>query len=179
VIDALNECKNDSDLIPLLLKASELSSIRIVITSRNGFESYRQMLPLKTKVISEKISEYDTKQDISLYFEANKDCLPSVGEDDRQLIVNKILTKSAGCFLWVSLVLQELKQVHTSAEVSHVLEDIPSNMDELYSRILGHMSSAPYGKSLAKAILTWTVSAARPLTTESCIKLFNLTSKIA
>lgn len=53
VIDALDECKNDSDLIPLLLKASELSSIRIVITSRNKFESYRQMLPSKTKVISE------------------------------------------------------------------------------------------------------------------------------
>ena len=166
IVDALDECKNDSDLVPLLLKASELSSISIVITSRNRFESYRQMLPLRTKVISENISEDDTKLDISLFLEANIDCLPSVDEDDRQHTVNKILTKSAGCFLWVSLVLQELKQVHTSTEVSQVLEDIPSNMDELYSRILSQMSSVPYGKTLAKAILTWTVCAARPLTTE-------------
>lgn len=177
VIDALDECQNDSDLIPLLLKASELSSIRIVITSRNRFESYRQMLPSKTKVISEKISEGDTKLDISLYLEANIDFLPSVDEEDRQHIVNKILTKSAGCFLWVSLVLQQLKQVHTSAEVSQVLEDIPSNMDELYSRILSHMSSVPYGKSLAKAILTWTVCAARPLTTEELHQALQLDIK--
>jgi WD40 repeat protein len=177
VIDALDECKNDSDLIPLLLKASELSSVRIVITSRNRFESYRQIFPSKTKVISEKISEDDTKLDISLYLKANIECLPSVDGGDRQHTINKILTKSAGCFLWVSLVLQELKQVHTSAEVSQVLEDIPSNMDELYSRILGHMSSAPYGKSLAKAILIWTVCAARPLTTEELYQALQLDIK--
>lgn len=177
VIDALDECKNDSELIPLLLKASELSFIRIVMTSRNGFESYRQMLPSKTKVISEKISEDDTKLDISMYLEANIDCLPSIGEEDRQNTVSKILLKSAGCFLWVTLVLQQLKQVHTSAEVSQVLEDIPSNMDELYSRILAQMSSAPYGKSLAKAILTWTVCAARPLSKEELHQALQLDIK--
>jgi hypothetical protein len=62
--------------------------------------------------------------------------------------------------------LQELRQVHTSAEISQVLEDVPADMDELYSRILNAMSIAPYGKVLAKAILTWCVCSARPLSTE-------------
>ncbi len=93
------------------------------------------------------------------------DELPAIDDDDRNAMKEKILIKSDGCFLWVSLVLQELKRVHTSAEIRQVLEDVPSDMDDLYSRILDTMSTQPYGKDLAKAILTWTVCAARPLTT--------------
>lgn len=165
VIDALDECKADSELVPLLLKVAELSPIRILLTSRNRFESHRQMIQPKTDVVSEEIQVEDTKSDISLYLEANMDHLPSVDADARRNMVAQILSKSAGCFLWVSLVLQELKQVHTSAEIRQVLEDIPTDMDELYSRILHSMSKASYGKLLAKAILTWTVCSARPLTT--------------
>lgn len=164
VIDALDECKADSELVPLLLKITELSSIRIIVTSRNRFESHRQMVQPKIDVVSEEIRVEDTRSDISLYLEANMDQLPSVDEEAGRNMVTQILKKSAGCFLWVSLVLQELKQVHTSAEIRQVLEDVPTDMDELYSRILESMSRAPYGKLLAKAILTWTVCSARPLT---------------
>lgn len=165
VIDALDECIADSELVPLLLKVTELSHIRILVTSRNRFESHRQMIQPKTEVVSEEIRAEDTMSDISLYLEANMDQLPSVDEEACRNMVAQILRKSAGCFLWVNLVLQELKQVHTSAEIRQVLEDVPSDMDELYSRILDSMSRAPYGKLLAKAILTWTVCSARPLTT--------------
>jgi WD40 repeat protein len=92
--------------------------------------------------------------------------LPLDNEESRQRMANKILDKSAGCFLWVRLVLQELKQVHTSADIRQVLEDVPSDMDELYARILESMSRASYGKALAKAILTWAVCSVRPLTTD-------------
>jgi hypothetical protein len=166
VIDALDECKNYSELVPLLLEASEICQVRILITSRNKFASQSQTLGSATQVVSEEILEEDTRRDIALYLEAYMDSLPSVGEEARQTMVAKILAKSAGCFLWVSLVLQELRQVHTSAEISQVLEDVPADMDELYSRILNAMSIAPYGKVLAKAILTWCVCSARPLSTE-------------
>lgn len=165
VIDALDECKADSELVPLLLKVTELSPIRILLTSRTRFESHKQMIRPKTDVVTEEIRAEDTMSDISLYLEADIDHLPSVDEEAHRNMVAQILKKSAGCFLWVRLVLQELKQVHTSAEIRQVLEDVPTDMDELYSRILDSMSRAPYGKLLAKAILTWTVCSARPLTT--------------
>ena len=92
--------------------------------------------------------------------------LPSIDQDDRNNMVSRILNASSGCFLWVSLTLQELKQVHTSAEIREVLDNVPSDMNQLYSRILSSMSRAPYGKKLAHAILTWTVCAARPLSTD-------------
>jgi len=165
VIDALDECKADSELVPLLLKIVEVCSIRVLLTSRDRFEFHRQVIHPRVRVISEDISEDDTKSDIKLYIEANMDQLPSIDEEAQQNMVTKILTKSGGCFLWVSLILQELRRVHTSAEIRQVLEEVPSDMNELYSRILDSMSTAPYGKKLAKAILTWTVCSARPLTT--------------
>ena len=177
VIDALDECRSDFELVSLLLKVSEMLHVRIVVTSRNKYESYSQIIPSKINVISEEILEDDTKLDISLYLKASMCFLPSVNEGDRQNTVVKILEKSAGCFLWVNLVMKELRQVHTAAEVFQVLEDVPSDMDELYSRILNSMSKTPYGKILAKAILTWTVCSARPLTTEELYHALQLDIK--
>lgn len=168
ILDALDECKAGFDLVPLLLKTVEMRcNIRILLTSRDRFESHRQAMHSKVAVISEEILEVDTKSDISLYLETNLDQLPSIGEEEKKDMVAKILEKSAGCFLWVSLILQELRQAHTSTEIREVLEDVPSDMNELYSRILDSMSRAPpYGKALAKAILAWVVCSSRPLTTD-------------
>ena len=165
VIDALDECKTDNELVHLLLKVTEVSPIRIILTSRYRFESHRHVVHQGVKVVSEEIKENDTKSDIVLYLEANMDQLPSIDDDTRHDMVTTILSKSAGCFLWVSLILKELRGVHTSTEIRQVLEDVPSDMNELYSRILSLMTTATYGKRLAKAILTWTVCSVRPLTT--------------
>lgn len=177
VVDALDECKSDVELVPLIFKISELMNIRFVVTCRSKHESYGQMISSKTTVISEQISEDDSRMDISKYLNANIESLPAIDEGGYQSTVSKILEKSDGCFLWVKLVLEELRQVHTSAEVSQVLEDVPSDMNELYTRILNSMSKAPYGKVLAKAILTWTVCSARPLTTEELYHALQLDIK--
>lgn len=162
---ALDECKSDSELVPLLLKAVEVCPIRLLLTSRHSFRLYTHVSHSRVQVVSDEVLEEDIKWDIRLYLEANIDQLPEIDPEARQNMISKILTKSAGCFLWVSLILQELRRVHTSAEIRQVLEDVPSDMDELYLRILDSMSRAPYGKELARAILTWTVCSARPLTT--------------
>lgn len=46
-----------------------------------------------------------------------------------------------------------------------ILEDVPQGMDKLYIRTLATVSTASYGKLLAKAILIWTACSVRPLTT--------------
>lgn len=169
VIDALDECQAGSDLVLMLIKVMKALPVRIFLTSRDPIEVHKANIPATIKVVSEEISKNDTQFDIELYLERHMDELPAIDDDDRDSMKEKmkemILMKSDGCFLWVSLVLQELKLVHTSAEIRQVLEDVPSDMDNLYSRILENMSNQPHGKALAKAILTWTVCAARPLTT--------------
>ena len=179
VIDALDECKNGSDLVPFLLKVIEMrSNIRILLTSRDRFEAHRQAIHPKVKVIQEEILADDTKSDIALYLEANMDQLPSIEEEDEENMISKILEKSAGCFLWVSLILQELRRAHTSTEIRQVLEEVPSDMNALYSRILDSMSEAPpYGKVLARAILTWAVCSSRPLTTNELYQALQIDIK--
>ncbi|KAL9136204.1 MAG: hypothetical protein Q9175_002593 [Cornicularia normoerica] len=179
VIDALDECKTASDLVPFLLKVIEMrSNIRILLTSRDRFEVHRQAIHPKVKVVQEEILAEDTKSDIALYLEANMDQLPSIEEEDEENMVSKILDKSAGCFLWVSLILQELRRAHTSSEIRQVLEEVPSDMNSLYSRILDSMSKAPpYGKVLARAILTWAVCSSRPLTTDELYQALQIDIK--
>lgn len=163
VIDALDECKNETEITSLLMKAVKLCSIRIFVTSRNRFESPRKLGVPEVQVISEQILEEDSKSDIALYLEANMDELPSLNEHGRQQIVHQILEKSAGCFLWVSLIFQELRKVHTYTDVQKILDEVPTDMDDLFRRILDSMSTASYGKALSKAILTWVVCSTRPL----------------
>ena len=166
VIDALDECKGSSELAALLLKVVENGSFRIFLTSRDRIDSHRHVLHSKSPVVSEEVQVDDINPDIELYLEEYMSDLPSIDEATRKQVVSKVLTKSNGCFLWVRLIHQQLKQVHTSGEVHQVLEDVPSDMNTLYSRITESMSAAQYGKRIAKAILTWTVCTLRPLSSD-------------
>jgi WD40 repeat protein len=168
VIDALDECQAGSELIPLLLKVMKELPVHIFLTSRDPVEAHSQHIPAGTKILSDEISRDDTQFDIKLYLERQMDSLPSGNDEERQAIKSQILKKADGCFLWVKLILDELRRVHRSTEIRQVLENVPSDMDALYSRILDSMSRTlqPMGKGLAKAILTWTVCAAQALTTE-------------
>ncbi|RYP54076.1 hypothetical protein DL768_001078 [Monosporascus sp. mg162] len=165
VIDALDECRNGSELFKFLGKLQERWPLRVLITSRPGLEAYVTHSTLPMEVISETIME-ENKSDIASFLTANLQNLPGATIGAQQNMAHQILRNSNGCFLWVNLVLKELRQAHTSAEISQVLESNPSDMDAFYSRILDGMSHAKFGKNLAKAILTWTTCAFQPLSIE-------------
>ena len=165
VIDALDECQAGVNLVPMLIKVMKALPVRIFLTSRDSIEVHRASIPATIKVVSEEISKNDTQTDIKIYLDQHMDEVSAIDNSDRNAMKQQILLKSDGCFLWVNLVLAELKRVVTLAEIHQVLEEVHSDMDDLYSRILENMSRQQYGKNLAKAILTWTVCAARPLTT--------------
>ena len=166
VIDGLDECRNNSDIVPLLSTVVESCAARILLTSREPLEAHQHSGHNRVRVFSEIIAPDETSNDIALHLKAHMNHLPAVNPEARRIISDTILAKSAGCFLWVKLVLQELRRVHTSAEIDQVLGDVPSDIRDMYSRILDGMSAAQYGKVLAKAILIWAVCSTRPLTTK-------------
>ncbi|GAW22654.1 hypothetical protein ANO14919_121960 [Xylariales sp. No.14919] len=165
VIDALDECKNGLELMTFLRKVQEMWPLCILVTSRTGVDTYLNSTNPSMEVISETILE-DNRSDIASFLSANLHHLPGATTSAQQDIFDRILQNSRGCFLWVSLVLRELRQVHTAAEINQVLASNPSDMDALYARILDEMSQAKFGKDLAKAILTWATCAFRPLSVE-------------
>lgn len=166
VIDALDECGNYADLIPMLSKIEGLFPLRILLTSRSGTEIDRTLQQRGTPITVEAVSRQVVDKDIKLYVTSNTHHLPG-SHDFRRALVTTILEKANGSFLWAMLVVQELGTVHTIYEVREVLESVPVGMENLYERILQArlqtMSSKPNDLNLAKAILRWTVCAARPL----------------
>ena len=165
VIDALDECKNGLELMTFLRKVQEMWPLCILITSRTSFNLHLNLMNPSMEIMTETIVE-DNKSDIASFLNANMHCLPGATPSAQQDISDRILQNSRGCFLWVSLVLRELRQVHTAAEISQVLASNPSDMNALYARILDEMSRAKFGKELAKAILTWASCAFRPLSVD-------------
>lgn len=168
IIDGLDECVNFKAFFDLMLaKLDGAIPLRILVTSRDTSELQKQFLSLGTdRFQAERISTADTLPDIRLFVEAKAKSLIVKVDRDRTALVEKVLGKSEGSFLWTVLVLKELLNSHGEEEINQVLEDVPRDMEPLYNRTLDSMSQAARGKKLAKAILTWTASAMRPLTTQ-------------
>ena len=168
VIDALDECTNYEPLFDLMLaKLDESIPLRIMVTSRETPKLLNHFISLGVhRSQHEKISTSDTLPDIKLLVETKAKSVFLKDDKDRDVLVHKILAKSEGSFLWTVLVLSELNHSYGEQEIYNALEEIPKNMEPLYHRTLEIMAQAPGGKKLAKAILTWTTCATRPLTTK-------------
>jgi WD40 repeat protein len=173
VIDALDECKAGSELMSFLSKAQELWPLSILVTSRYPMTSMG-FTNQTIEVVSEAIGEQDTKKDISLLLQAHINSLPSRNDDEKKAMVDDIAETSNGCFLWVDLVLKELQQANTSADIRRVLASSSDSMDNLYSKILGDMAQLRFGKDLARTILTWTACSFRPLSIDEIHRAIEL-----
>jgi len=168
VIDALDECVNSSSLFDLMLaKLDGLLPLRILIISRETSELEKSFMTLGTyQFQSERITTADTLPDIRLLVQGKANSLVVEDDNNRAALVEKILTRSKGSFLWTVLVLNELSNCYSEEETNQVLEDVPRGMEPLYQRTLEIMTQATRGKKVTYAILTWTACAVRPLTTD-------------
>lgn len=176
VIDGLDECMNSASFFdPMLAKLDESIPLRILITSRETPELEKHFSSLGAQRVQyERISTADTLPDIKLLVETKTRSVFLKDDKDRAALVEKILGKSEGSFLWTVLVLNELSNSYGEEEINQALEDMPRDMGPLYQRILELMTHATGGRKLAKAILTWVTCATRPLTTkefEGALKL--------
>ncbi|KAK3176965.1 hypothetical protein OEA41_008291 [Lepraria neglecta] len=163
IIDALDECNNHALLFPMLAKVETPFPLKIFITSRHSSDFTKHFAILGSTVIGEQISTDDTLQDIRLYVHEKVESLPLNEEAFRHNVVDTVVKKSSGCFLWVALVLEELGKVYTEADIEQVLEEVPPDMDALYQRALDAMSNKIRNKQLVQGILTWVMCAARPM----------------
>ncbi|KAL8881602.1 MAG: hypothetical protein Q9198_001222 [Flavoplaca austrocitrina] len=170
VIDALDECSDFGAVFPMLASIEPSIQIRVLFTSRRTGEIETHFAALSPPwvgegVFFEEMNFEDTKSDMILYLEANRERLHVGDTEQRQVMTRRILEKSEGCFLWIRLVLEELAMEWSLQHAHQVLEDVPQEMDPLYRRALQIMASKPrHAQELARAILTWVICAIRPLT---------------
>lgn len=170
VIDALDEAESSPSIVQMLGNVQNASSsLRILVMSRrtdplaSAFHRLQTIVPVTVGSIGIE----DTLPDIKSYVANVVDILPG-NDETRQSIIDKVLEKSAGCFLWVRLAIEEVQDVgHTQAGIETALEDVPAEMDKLYQRAFDTISRLhSQNQNLAKAIIRWTICAVRPLTLE-------------
>lgn len=166
VIDALDECTNCGPLLEsMLAKLDPSIPLRVLITSRDSSQLHNLFGSLATgRHNTETVTTTDTRADIKRLVKEKAQLFNVEGDDEREVLVNTILEKSQGSFLWTVLVLRELAGTYSEVEAREVLDNVPPMMEALYTRTLQAMSRMTRGKRLATAILTWTTCSTRALT---------------
>jgi WD40 repeat protein len=176
VIDGLDECHCANELLLLFAKIPAHLPISIFITSRRDVSLERAFT--KLPAVAEHIDINDTLRDIRKYLEENSEDLPMLDRAAIEDLIDKMVLKSNGSFLWTTLTLQRLQNSYTDTAINKVLEDVPDGMNDLYIRILEDMEKGvekdASNKELTKAILQWVVCAARPLTTAELTEALHL-----
>lgn len=164
VIDALDECNSQNSIVSLLRKAKEGFPLRVFMTSRPTIDIIRSVSQLEDLIYADKMTAEDTRHDIELYLRVHMKNIPLQNEASCQKVIEAILEKSGGSFLWVVLVLEEMRSAFSEADIQQILEEVPQGMEALYERTLALMSRMSRGKHLIKAVLLWTLCVIRPLT---------------
>ncbi|KAF2761174.1 hypothetical protein EJ05DRAFT_483569 [Pseudovirgaria hyperparasitica] len=164
VIDGLDECSNSHALFSLLGRPPP--NLRILITSRRIPEIEHAFGTMKGSVVQRQISAADTARDVKIYLDSMMDQLPVGYGDTRAWLEEQLLTKANGSFLWVRLIVRELKTTYSEEAIESVLNEVPPDMNDVYARMLRNILKSNRNTKLARAILTWCVCAIRPLTVQ-------------
>ncbi|RFU32244.1 hypothetical protein B7463_g4094, partial [Scytalidium lignicola] len=170
IVDALDECVADlPKLLDFMVQTSSVSpSIKWIVSSRNRtdierglrLDGLRTRLSLELKENAEQVSRA-----VDVYIDH---CISELAKIQyeislRDQVRDVLQRKSNGTFLWVALVVQELKKAE-SFEVLDVINEVPAGLEDLYRRMIDQIQQLDRRKpELCRAILSAATTAYRPL----------------
>lgn len=158
ILDALDECQDPSQLIQGLKELSKLESIKVIMTSRKEPHLHNEL----SKIPSIEIAPEDINADIAAFVEAKVEASFRLSHPlVRDLVIMKLCNAHDGMFLWVYLMLKELKSCLSMAQVQDALAKLPTGLDGIYKSILKRLQATLTRSSfdLCSKVLTWVVSA--------------------
>ncbi|KAL8781299.1 MAG: hypothetical protein Q9213_006074 [Squamulea squamosa] len=165
IVDALDESDTPKGLVEML---SNLSSskmpIKILIISRQSPDLAMSFERLKKHTTVETLFVKESHRDIRLFVEKEME-LMRASEDLKEDVVQKLLAKADGNFLWVHLAVDEILQCHTEDDVQQALDAIPTGITSLYERMEVAITKGakPSSLALARTILQWAACPRRPV----------------
>ena len=167
VIDGLDESDSIHTIFQCLNKIeSDSLTLKVLLVSRPTADismRVRSLSPLKCYMHRIKLA--DTEDDIHSYV---SDLVPSIipgNRSDHDTIINKILSKASGNFLWVALVLKALENNwYTKSDIDRVIREFHPGMTPIYADMMQKLDEqSPRNRKLASLILTWATFSFRPL----------------
>jgi len=162
ILDGVDECVDVPKLFALLTKLNSAFPIRICFIGRRRPDLEKYLMKSGNQLFTYHIDISQTIEDIRTFLRDNSPLLP-VGEEEAGSLIDRLVQKSRGIFLWAKLALDELEGVHSDESVDNVLDEVPEGMVPIYSRILEMMATNTRELKLTRAILAWAVCGARSL----------------
>lgn len=164
VLDALDECKlGDTDeLLDRLCSLVRMFEVRVIVTSRRE-ERIRDKLE-SWPCIS--IQQQDVDADIKSFVIAKIGNIARLNSGLlRDRIIRTLSSRHEGMFLWVYFMIKELKSLATAKEVEERLLAAPKGLKQMHQAIITRLGTtlSPSQRVIARKILSWVVSAIRPL----------------
>ena len=169
VLDGLDECEESTlrGLLPRLVgllaggtPSSTSGAFKLAIVSRD----LPGLRGCTTRVRLDPDNDEKVVGDIELFVSARVRELSRIeGFNDgfRASVQTALLKRAEGTFLWVGFAMHELSQKQTCTEIWEALEDLPSGLPAIYSRMLLRIPAER--REVSRAVLRWVTMAARPL----------------
>ncbi|KAN0141723.1 hypothetical protein V8E53_000185 [Lactarius tabidus] len=182
VVDALDECPNDSGELPSRSRRGKvlslveelvklhLPNLRFCITSRPEVDIRTIIKPLATQEISLH-DESGQNRDINAYVTAIVQSVKNWRDDDKKMVVDKLTENADGMFRWVYCQLEALQPCFPN-NLRRMLEELPKSLDETYQRILKEINNA--NQKQAHQLLQCLAVARRPLEVEELAEVLAL-----
>ena len=158
LVDALDECEDPSVLIRKFQSVAISHHVAVILISRKEDTLYR----LLHQNDSLEIMAEDVDADIKAFVDAKVNANPCLSHPAvRDLVITRLCEPHQGMFLWVYLMWKELKSCVSVAEVHEALEQLPNELNAVFSRIFKGLQRSldKPTLSLCSKVLTWVVTA--------------------
>ncbi|KAG8529168.1 uncharacterized protein KY384_005803 [Bacidia gigantensis] len=174
IIDAIDECTTFSTFFPFFARMDQQYPLQIFFTSRPSLVIERALSHEQISKHHEILSRDKSLADIALYVRVHASYLPCESDEARESLVQQILEKSNGNFLWTKLVVKELQSAMSEQSIKEILDLVPQEIDELYEKIFEQLMSVPREARLITCIFRWVICASRPLTVDELKEILRL-----
>ena len=174
LIDALDECEKESRQLFLTNFTKIFSSqqskkrvVKFIVTSRGENDIKESLVTAGPVVQNLQIDSGRVNDDLSKFINVKVDELSKKKRyqpKQKDMIKHALTEKAGGTFLYISLVVQDLAKTKIFSLVSKKLQELPSDLNKVYDRILNQIDAEC--EEIAKSVLRWVAVARRPLTVD-------------
>lgn len=171
IVDGVDECHKEDRAAICKSLMSLPAQANVIVFSRDLEDLKKGLMESQgsRNVSRLEIKADDTRTDIMNFTSRELAKLPELDDDAQQRLSLPLQNRAQGMFLWVDLMIKHLSNgwIDTDDYVA-AIEDMPQDLDEVYSRIMRSVSSE-FAVGFAeerrsKVIFQWLVCAQRPLT---------------
>ncbi|KAJ5408240.1 hypothetical protein N7509_002123 [Penicillium cosmopolitanum] len=164
VVDGFDECDTQEQVKLYRVLARFSQDARVLVFRRSVNFLSKVLFPEECFILYH-ITEDDNSADIHRYIDEAVTDLVIDDDNIRKTIDAALRSGANGMFLWVALMIEELrKPLFSDDDYLETLKYLPEDLNMLYTRILRGLSSHPRDISTSSSLMQLITCARRPLT---------------